>query len=384
MRAMRRALSAAHVGHLRPSWAWRVQAARAEELSPYLQHQGSATSRTKRSSTLAEGGDPQPPRPESPPELPPPPTPRAAADDSPSRRPAIAAESAQQKPPAAPRVANLPADFVPPPPPEPAAGGGPAAPPPPAVPLPYFATRIPTDSSARRRDPPPLPLLEAIRAAKAARRAKFDETLEAHVRLSVDPKRSDQIVRGAVSLPWGTGKAVRVAVFADGAAAEEARAAGAEVVGAEDLISRVKESGGKLDFDKCIATPGMMKGLGQVARILGPRGLMPNPKLGTVTKNVGEAVRAAKQGRVDFRADKTGIVHAGLGKLSFSDEALQANVAAFAAAMLAAKPAGLKKSSRYAGYFTSFALASTMGPGVRVQITSVANAADDFSRQQGA
>lgn len=226
-------------------------------------------------------------------------------------------------------------------------------------------------------------LLDAIRAAKATRHAGFDESLEAHIRLGIDPRRSDQIVRGAASLPFGTGKAVRVAVFADGAAAEEALAAGAEVVGAEDLIARVKESGGKLDFDKCVATPAMMKSLGQVARILGPRGLMPNPKLGTVTTKVGEAVRAAKRGRVDFRADKGGIVHAGLGKLSFPEEALRDNVAAFAAALLAAKPAGLKKSSRYAGYFSSFSLASTMGPGLRVQIPSVANAADELLRQQG-
>eukprot|EP00897_Mesotaenium_endlicherianum_P000125 jgi/Mesen1/10112/ME000075S09615 len=235
---------------------------------------------------------------------------------------------------------------------------------PPAIPLPHFVAQ----RAARRKDVTAVSLAEALKILKGKARAKFTETLEAHIRLSVDPRRSDQ--------------AVRVAVFAEGEAAQQAAAAGADVVGAEDLIARIKESGGKLDFDKCIATPSLMRSLGQVARILGPRGLMPNPKLGTVTTNVAEAVRAAKQGRVDFRADKTGIVHAGLGKLDFSDEALTDNVAAFASALLGAKPAGLKKSSRYSGYFTSFSLSSTMGPGVRVSIPSVANAADHYARKQ--
>ncbi|CAI5516359.1 unnamed protein product, partial [Closterium sp. Naga37s-1] len=170
-----------------------------------------------------------------------------------------------------------------------------------------------------------------------------------------------EMVRGSAQLPRGTGKAVRVAVFAEGEEAEAAAAAGADVVGGADLIAEVKASGGKLSFDKCIATPALMPKLGQIARILGPRGLMPNPKMGTVTVHVGEAVRAAKRGKADFKTDKTANVHVGIGKVSFPDEALAENAAAFAAALLAAKPVGLKKSSRFFGYFTTFTLSSTMG-----------------------
>ncbi|CAM6104681.1 unnamed protein product [Calypogeia fissa] len=226
----------------------------------------------------------------------------------------------------------------------------------------------------------PVVLADAIREVKANARARFDETLEAHVRLGIDPRRSDQTVRGAATLPHGSGKVVRVAVFAEGAAAEEATNAGADVVGADALVAEIQENGGKLNFDKCIATPSFMPKLGKVARILGPRGLMPNPKVGTVTTNVGEAVRAAKQGRVDFRADKSGIVHAGLGKVSFKDEALIENIAAFTGALLAAKPTGLKKTSRYVGYVNSFVITSTMGAGVRVSLQSLVQAADNYSK----
>eukprot|EP00250_Pteridium_aquilinum_P012640 c20850_g3_i1 orf=646-1821(-) len=231
-----------------------------------------------------------------------------------------------------------------------------------------------------QRRPDPISLMDAIRKVKSKRSAKFDESVEAAIRLGVDPKRSDQLVRGAATLPHGTGKSVRVAVFAEDEDAEEAKSAGADFVGAEDLIDIVLQSGGKLDFDKCVATPSMMPKLSKVARILGPRGLMPNPKVGTVTKSVGSAVRSLKQGRVDFRADKTGIVHAGVGKMSFTEDALQENIAAFAHAVLAAKPAGLKKTSRYEGYMVTFSICSTMGPGVRVTISSLSQACDNYAK----
>ncbi|PIA60286.1 hypothetical protein AQUCO_00300055v1 [Aquilegia coerulea] len=205
-----------------------------------------------------------------------------------------------------------------------------------------------------------LDLQEAIREVKANAKAKFDETVEAHVRLGVDPRRGDQMVRGAATLPHGTGKTVRIAVFAEGAAAEEARAAGADIIGGEDLIEEIRKGGGKLNFDKCIATPIFMPRLGKIARILGPRGLMPNPKLGSVTSDVAVAVRDAKRGRVDFKIDKTAIVHVGLGKVSFSEETIRENVGAFVNALLLAKPVGLKKTSKYAGYVNSFSLCSTV------------------------
>ncbi|KAI5062554.1 hypothetical protein GOP47_0023093 [Adiantum capillus-veneris] len=242
------------------------------------------------------------------------------------------------------------------------------------VPLPV---RVKVETQPR---PNPIPLMDAIRKVKSKRSAKFDETVEAAIRLGVDPKRSDQLVRGAATLPHGSGKTVRVAVFAEDEDAEEAKSAGADVVGAEELINIILKSGGKLDFDKCVATPSMMPKLSKVARILGPRGLMPNPKVGTVTKNVGSAVKSLKQGRVDFRADKTGIVHAGVGKMSFTENALQENIAAFAHAVLAAKPVGLKKTSRYEGYMLTIAICSTMGPGVRVTISSVSQACDNYAK----
>lgn len=247
--------------------------------------------------------------------------------------------------------------------------------------IPEDELEIPVPSFAKvetKRRPDPVTLLDAIRQVKEHRKPRFDATVEVAVRLGVDPKRSDQLVRGAATLPHGTGKVVRVAVFAEGDEAEEAKSAGADVVGSDELVDRIMESGGKLDFDKCVATPSMMPMLSKVARILGPRGLMPNPKVGTVTKNVGNAVKHLKQGRVDFRADKTGIVHAGVGKVSFNEDALQDNIAAFANAIIAAKPVGLKKTSKYAGYMVKFSICSTMGPGVRVLIPSISQAVEKY------
>ncbi|CAA6665637.1 unnamed protein product [Spirodela intermedia] len=228
-----------------------------------------------------------------------------------------------------------------------------------------------------------LDLQEAIREVKANAKRNFVETVEAHVNLGVDPRRGDQMVRGAVTLPHGTGKVVRVAVFAEGPAAEEARAAGADIVGGDELIEAIMTGGGKINFDKCIAIPSFMPRLGKIARILGPRGLMPNPKLGSVTSDVSGAVKAAKCGRVDFKIDKTAIIHVGLGKVSFSEEALRENIAAFVNALLLAKPVGLKKTSKYAGYMNSFSLCSTMGPGFPVSIQSISAAADSYTKVQG-
>nr|XP_019707131.1 uncharacterized protein LOC105048153 isoform X2 [Elaeis guineensis] len=194
--------------------------------------------------------------------------------------------------------------------------------------------------------------------------------------------RGVQMVRGALTLPHGTGKSVRVAVFAEGPAADEARAAGADVVGGDKLIEEIKNGGGKLNFDKCIATPMFMPRLSKIARILGPRGLMPNPKLGSVTSDVSGAVEEAKSGRIDFKIDKTAIVHAGLGKVNFSEEALRENIGAFVHALLLAKPVGLKRTSKYAGYVKNFTLSSTMGPGFPVSIQSLSVAADHYNKMQ--
>ncbi|MGZ9006126.1 MAG: 50S ribosomal protein L1, partial [Burkholderiales bacterium] len=194
--------------------------------------------------------------------------------------------------------------------------------------------------------------------------AKFDETVELAVHLGVDPRHADQMVRGVVSLPNGTGKQLRVAVFAKGEKAEEARAAGADVVGAEDLAERVQ--GGEIDFDRCIAAPDMMAVVGRLGKILGPRGLMPNPKLGTVTPDVAGAVRAAKAGQIEFRVEKAGIVHGGVGKASFPDEALAENIRAFIDALLKAKPGGAKGT-----YLLGANITSTMGPGLRLNLGSV-------------
>ncbi|KAJ4788948.1 50S ribosomal protein L1 [Rhynchospora pubera] len=225
-------------------------------------------------------------------------------------------------------------------------------------------------------------LMEAIRQVKANAKRNFVETVEAHVNLGVDPRRGDQMVRGALTLPHGTGKTVRVAVFAEGAAAEEARTAGADVVGGDELIEQIRTGGGKLNFDKCIATPMYMPRLSKIARILGPRGLMPNPKLGSVTSDVSNAVKAAKCGRIDFKIDKTAIVHVGLGKVNFSEEVLRENIGAFVNALLLAKPAGLKKTSKYAGYVKNFTLSCTMGPGFPVTVQSLSAAADHYSKLQ--
>ena len=209
-----------------------------------------------------------------------------------------------------------------------------------------------------------LPLADAVAAVKANAKAKFDETIEIAISLGVDPRHADQMVRGTVNLPHGTGKTLRVGVFARGDKAEEAKAAGADVVGAEDLAEQVQA--GQIDFDRCIATPDMMPLVGRLGRVLGPRGLMPNPKLGTVTPNVREAVEAAKGGQVQFRVEKAGIVHAGVGKASFSPEHLVANVRAFVDAIAKAKPSGAKGT-----YLKRASLASTMGPGVKVDIPTM-------------
>lgn len=221
----------------------------------------------------------------------------------------------------------------------------------------------------------PVGLQEATREVQSLARANFDESVELAIKLGIDPRRGDQMVRGAATLPHGTGKSVRVCVFAKGDAAQQAQDAGAEVVGDEDLVARILESGGGgLQFDKCIATPDMMPRLSKVARILGPRGLMPNPKMGTVTDNVAAAVKTMKQGRVEFRADKGGVVHAGLGKCSFAAEALHNNVGAFAAAILAARPKGVKGGAA-SGYMITAALSSSMGPGIPLNVASLVAAA---------
>ncbi|HWX48098.1 MAG TPA: 50S ribosomal protein L1 [Roseomonas sp.] len=208
-------------------------------------------------------------------------------------------------------------------------------------------------------------LAEAIATLKANAKAKFDETVEISMNLGIDPRHADQMVRGVVGLPNGTGKTVRVGVFARGPKAEEALAAGADVVGADDLAAAVQE--GNINFDRCIATPDMMGLVGRLGKILGPRGLMPNPRLGTVTMDVKGAVQAAKAGQVEFRAEKAGIVHAGIGKVSFSDEQLVENARAFIEAIQRAKPTGAKGS-----YVKKVAVSSSMGPGLKVDVASLA------------
>ncbi|EPX83396.1 LSU ribosomal protein L1P [Rubellimicrobium thermophilum DSM 16684] len=208
-----------------------------------------------------------------------------------------------------------------------------------------------------------LPLEQAVELVKANASAKFDETVEVAVNLGVDPRHADQMVRGSVTLPNGTGKTVRVAVFARGEKADQAREAGADIVGAEDLMQEVM--GGRIDFDRCIATPDMMPIVGRLGKILGPRNLMPNPKLGTVTTDVAEAVRAAKGGQVQFKVEKAGIVHAGVGKVSFAADKLAENIRAFVEAVQRAKPAGAKGT-----YLKKVSIASTMGPGVSVDVAS--------------
>ncbi len=207
-------------------------------------------------------------------------------------------------------------------------------------------------------------LKEAVKLVKENANAKFDETVDLAINLGVDPKYADQMVRGVCSLPNGTGKTVRVAVLAQGEKADEAKAAGADIVGAENLIDSILS--GKVDFDRCIATPDMMGLAGKVARVLGPKGLMPNPKLGTVTMDVAGAVKKAKAGEVQYRAEKTGIVHAGIGKVSFSEDAIYENAKTLIDAIIKAKPSGAKGT-----YMKRISISSTMGAGVRVDLANL-------------
>ena len=204
---------------------------------------------------------------------------------------------------------------------------------------------------------------EAVALVKANATSKFDETVEIALNLGVDPRHADQMVRGVVTMPSGTGKTMRVAVFARGDKADEAKAAGADIVGAEDLMETVQ--GGTIEFERCIATPDMMPIVGRLGKVLGPRNLMPNPRVGTVTMDVKEAVEAAKGGEVQFRAEKAGVVHAGIGKVSFTEDALVANVKAIVDAVSKAKPAGAKGT-----YMKKISLSSTMGPGVSIDVSS--------------
>ncbi len=208
---------------------------------------------------------------------------------------------------------------------------------------------------------------EAIALVKSHATSKFDETVEVALALGVDPRHADQMVRGVVTLPKGTGKTVRVGVFAKGPKADEAREAGADVVGAEDLMEIVQ--GGTIDFDRCIATPDMMGVVGRLGKILGPKGMMPNPKLGTVTMDVGAAVKAAKGGQIEYRVEKAGIIHSGIGKVSFPAEDLRANFDALVDAVTKAKPTGAKGK-----YLKKVALSSTMGPGVKIDTAELAGA----------
>src|SRR5690606_9928468 len=209
------------------------------------------------------------------------------------------------------------------------------------------------------------PLEEALELVKSRANAKFDETIEVALNLGVDPRHADQMVRGVCQLPNGSGRQVRVAVFARGAKADEARAAGADIVGAEELVQTVQ--GGTIDFDRCIATPDMMGLVGRLGKVLGPRGLMPNPRVGTVTADVAAAVKASKGGAVEFRVEKAGIVHAGVGKVSFDVKALEENVRAFADAVTKAKPTGAKGN-----YVKKVSVTSTMGPGLKIDPATLA------------
>jgi large subunit ribosomal protein L1 len=206
-------------------------------------------------------------------------------------------------------------------------------------------------------------IAEAVKLVKGNAKAKFDETIELSMNLGVDPRHADQNVRGVIDLPNGTGKTIRVGVFAKGDKADEAKAAGADVVGAEDLAEQVQK--GEIDFDRCIATPDMMPVVGRLGKILGPRGMMPNPKLGSVTQDVAQAIQSAKGGQVEYRVEKAGIVHAGVGKASFSEEALLENVRTLVGAVNKARPSGAKGT-----YIKRISLSSTMGPGVTLDIPS--------------
>lgn len=211
-------------------------------------------------------------------------------------------------------------------------------------------------------------IAEAVSLVRAAATAKFDETIEVSMNLGIDPRHADQNVRGAVNLPNGTGKSVRVAVFARDAKADEAKEAGADIVGAEDLMETIQS--GEINFERLIATPDMMPLVGRLGKVLGPKGLMPNPKVGTVTPNPGAAVKDAKGGQVQFRAEKTGIIHAGVGKASFTEEAIAQNVKAFVDAIVKAKPSGAKGA-----YVKRIAISSTMGPGVKIDVAAATEVA---------
>jgi large subunit ribosomal protein L1 len=209
------------------------------------------------------------------------------------------------------------------------------------------------------------PLAEAVKMVKGRASAKFDETIEIALNLNIDPRKAEQNLRGTVMLPGGTGKSLRVAVFAKGERAEEAKAAGADIVGADDLAAKVQA--GEINFDRCIATPDMMAVVGRLGKVLGPRGLMPNPKLGTVTVNIAEAVKAAKGGQVEYRTEKSGIIQAGVGKASFTEQALLENVRAFVGAISRSKPPGVKGT-----FVKKVSLSSTMGPGLKLELSSIA------------
>jgi large subunit ribosomal protein L1 len=210
------------------------------------------------------------------------------------------------------------------------------------------------------------PLAEAVKMVKGRATAKFDETIEIALNLNIDPRKAEQNLRGTVMLPGGTGKSLRVAVFARGERAEEAKTAGADIVGAEDLAQKVQA--GEINFDRCIATPDMMAVVGRLGKVLGPRGLMPNPKLGTVTANIAEAVKAAKGGQVEYRTEKSGIIQAGVGKASFTEQALLENVRAFVGAISRSKPPGVKGT-----FVKKVSLSSTMGPGLKLELSSIAS-----------
>jgi large subunit ribosomal protein L1 len=216
------------------------------------------------------------------------------------------------------------------------------------------------------------PLGEAVKLVKGNAKAKFDETIEVAMNLGVDPRHADQMVRGVCNLPNGSGRKVRVAVFAKGAKAEEAKKAGAEIVGAEDLVETVTK--GTIEFDRCIATPDMMGLVGRLGKVLGPRGLMPNPKVGTVTMDVTAAVKAAKGGAVEFRVEKAGIVQAGIGKASFTEDQIAGNVKAFVDAVLKAKPQGAKGT-----FVKKVSISSTMGPGLKLELASITGAGGSVS-----
>lgn len=208
------------------------------------------------------------------------------------------------------------------------------------------------------------PVDEAVRLVKQSATAKFDETVEIAINLGVNPRHADQMVRGVCNLPNGTGKAIRIAVFAKDAKAEEAKAAGADIVGAEDLAEKVQS--GDLDFDRCIATPDMMPIVSRLGKVLGPRGLMPNPKVGTVTNDLKEAIESARGGAIEFRVEKAGIIHAGIGKAGFEESALVENIKSFVDVVMKAKPSGTKGV-----YFKRVAISSTMGPGIKIELASV-------------